>query len=251
MLGLGKLLTERDGTPIARIPNDAQCPDCRYFKTDHPGYIRVTEGFRFSGACTCERDRKAAEELDLGRWRAANLPRHAKQTFENFERRKGTEHMYGAAKRFSRNEGPRVLTIVGGTGAGKTYMTAAIGRSYLLNKRTVRFEHSKNLLDNLRATFNKGNPEEFETKLHWYKSIFLLILDDLGVETGTEWEKSQLWDIIDDRIHRQAHLVITTNQTRDDMADKLDHRIASRVFATREDCGVEVVTTTATDYRVG
>ena len=39
--------------------------------------------------------------------------------------------MYGAAIRFSRNEGPRVLTIVGGTGAGKTYITAAIARSFL------------------------------------------------------------------------------------------------------------------------
>ena len=181
----------------------------------------------------------------------ANLPTHAIQSFENFERREGTEHMYGAAIRYSRNEGPRVLTIVGGTGAGKTYMAAAIARSFLLRGLSVRFEHTKNLLDNLRSTYNSWNDETFESKLHWYKSIGLLILDDLGVETGTEWEKSQVWDIIDDRIHRQSYLVITTNQTRNDMADKLDHRIASRVFATREDCGVEVVTTTATDYRVG
>jgi len=242
MLELGKFLAERDGSPKITIPNEAQCPTCKYFIVDHPAYIRVSANFRFSGACTCERDRKEAEELNKAR---------SRQTFEDFERRPGTEQMYGAAERFSRNEGPRVLTIVGGTGAGKTYMTAAIARRYLLRDRSVRFEHTKNLLDNLRSTFNRSNEEDFETKLQWYKSIYLLILDDLGVETGTEWEKSQLWDIVDDRIHRQAHLVITTNQTRDDMADKLDHRIASRVFATREDCGVEVVTTTATDYRVG
>lgn len=247
---LSKVL-ERDGKPLVTIPNEAQCKKCGYFNVDHPAYIRVSENFRFSGACICERDRLAAEELKKERWRMANLPTHAIQSFENFERREGTEHMYGAAIRYSRNEGPRVLTIVGGTGAGKTYIAAAIARSFLLRGLSVRFEHTKNLLDNLRSTYNSWNDETFESKLHWYKSIGLLILDDLGVETGTEWEKSQVWDIIDDRIHRQSYLVITTNQTRNDMADKLDHRIASRVFATREDCGVEVVTTTATDYRVG
>lgn len=250
MLELSKVL-ERDGKPIVAIPNEAQCPKCKYFITDHPAYLRVSENFRFKGECICERDRLAEEKLKEERWKIANLPTHAIQSFENFERREGTEHMYGAAIRFSRNEGPRVLTIVGGTGAGKTYITAAIARSFLKKGRSVRFEHTKNLLDNLRATFSSRNDEDFESKLHWYKSVGVLIMDDLGVETGTDWEKSQVWDIIDDRIHRQAHLIITTNQTRDDMADKLDHRIASRVFATREDCGVEVVTTTATDYRVG
>ena len=59
---LSKVL-ERDGKPLVTIPNEAQCKKCGYFNVDHPAYIRVSENFRLSGACICERDRLAAEEL--------------------------------------------------------------------------------------------------------------------------------------------------------------------------------------------
>ena len=75
------------------------------------------------------------------------------------------------------------------------------------------------------------------------------MLDDVGAETSTEWRISQLTDLIEYRIQYETPMAVTTNLDRDEMIDKLGPRIGSRLFATNPGLPIELVITTAKDYR--
>ena len=233
------------------LPNSTMCEVCERFKTDDPDYIRLTKGHRFAVACICAKRQEELDRADRRRIAEANMPNdHDPHTFEAWDHGvEGTAEMFGAAHQFARGEGHRVLVMCGGTGAGKSYLLEAIGRYSLGMGRTVRYETSKALLDQLQATYNPENPGTFQGLMDWYQTRSVLLLDDVGAETSTEWRISQLTDIIEKRIQYNRSLVVTTNLDRTEMIDRLGPRIGSRLFATNPNVPVTLVVTTAKDYR--
>ena len=233
------------------LPNSTQCEVCGRFKGDDPDYIRLTQGHRFAVACICAKKEEEQRQADLKRIAEANLPNPSyPHTFETWDREtEGTAEIAGAAHRFARREGPTVLVMVGGTGAGKSHLLEAIGRHALGQGRTVVYETSKSLLDNLQSTYDRDNPETFRSRMDWYQTRGVLLLDDVGAETSTEWRISQLTDLIEHRIQYEKPMAVTTNLDRDEMIDKLGPRIGSRLFATNPGLPIKLVVTTAKDYR--
>ena len=233
------------------LPNSTQCEVCGRFKVDDPDYIRLTQGHRFAVACICAKKEEEQRQADLKRIAEANLPNPSyPHTFETWDREtEGTAEIAGAAHRFARREGPTVLVMVGGTGAGKSHLLEAIGRHALGQGRTVVYETSKSLLDNLQSTYDRDNPETFRYRMDWYQTRGVLLLDDVGAETSTEWRISQLTDLIEHRIQYEKPMAVTTNLDRDEMIDKLGPRIGSRLFATNPGLSIKLVVTTAKDYR--
>ena len=233
------------------LPNSTQCEVCKRFKVDDPDYIRLTKGHRFAVACICAKEKAELDRADRHRIAEANIPNdHDPHTFDAWNHGvDGTAEMFGAAHQFARGEGHRVLVLCGGTGAGKSYLLEAIGRYSLELGRSVRYETSKGLLDQLQATYNPETPGTFQGLLDWYQTRSVLLLDDVGAETSTEWRISQLTDIIEQRIQYNRSLVITTNLDRTEMIDRLGPRIGSRLFATNPNVPVTLIVTTAKDYR--
>ena len=101
----------------------------------------------------------------------------------------------------------------------------------------------------MQATYNPETPGTFQNLMDWYQTRSVLLLDDVGAETSTEWRISQLTDIIEQRIQYNRSLVVTTNLNRTEMIDRLGPRIGSRLFATNPNVPVTLVVTTAKDYR--
>jgi DNA replication protein DnaC len=245
-------------TGIITIPDSAVCRTCRNFLTDHPDFIRVTAGSPFTFhdrstvACSCARDVAERLRAEEKRFRDANLPESGlPHTFETWDHEtEGTSEMFEAALRFAHGQGPTVLVLCGGVGAGKSYMLEAAGR-YLMQTVgcTVRYETSKSLLDNLQSTFSKTNPDIFQDRMDWYQSRSVLLLDDVGAETSTDWRVSQLTDMIEHRLQYGKRLGITTNLDRAEMVERLGDRIGSRLFARNPRVPVSLVVTTARDYR--
>ena len=245
-------------TGIIYIPNSAVCQTCGNFNTDDPDFIRLTASSPFTYnqtstvACTCVRDVEERRRKEEKRFRDANLPESGlPHTFATWDHEtEGTSEMFEAALRFAHGEGPTVLVLCGGVGAGKSYMLEAAGR-HLMDTvgATVRYETSKSLLDNLQSTFSKTNPDIFQDRMDWYQSRSVLLLDDVGAETSTEWRVSQLTDMIEHRLQYGKRLGITTNLDRAEMVERLGDRIGSRLFAGNPRVPVSLVVTTAKDYR--
>jgi DNA replication protein DnaC len=84
------------------------------------------------------------------------------------------------------------------------------------------------LLLSLRESYSKNDTSEGEI-ISKYTEGSLLVLDDLGAEKSTEWSINILYIIIDRRYRDEKKTIITSNLSLDELADKLDDRIASRI----------------------
>lgn len=154
-------------------------------------------------------------------------------TFKNFDARllastseelKETQNAYRTAMKFA-EEPADWLVIAGGTGRGKTRLAAAIGNYRREAGQQAMFVVVPDLLDRLRAAYNPANPRAFDDMFDHVRNVPLLILDDLGSQSGTPWADEKLFQLVNHRYNACLPTVITTNLTIRD----LDGRLASRL----------------------
>ncbi len=117
------------------------------------------------------------------------------------------------------------LVLLGGYGAGKTHLAAAIANYNLDLGRPAMFVIVPDLLDYLRAAFGPASESGVDERLSAIRETPLLILDDLGAHHSTPWAQEKLFQILNHRYNGRLPTVVTTNQRFDD----LDPRIASRL----------------------
>lgn len=251
--------------PREPLPAEGQCPVCNGWDVSHPDVKRIlTERdphnrlmLLIMARCKCASVADVAKRNLEMRWQMANLP-HSKdktltpRTFDNFQALPGTEAMVKAAKNFVDDIPPRILVLAGKPGLGKSHMLEAIGRALLDKGRKVRYEMVSSLLDRLRHTYAEHTESDLFSWLQWYSSQYALLLDDLGMEAGTDWAIEKLTAIIDERLRQGDRTVITTNLGPDALANNLGARLASRLFqANRElnEVKVVVLASSLRDYR--
>lgn len=134
------------------------------------------------------------------------------------------------------------LTLIGGTGVGKTHLAAAAANDRLAVGARVCFAVVPELLDALRASYRDDGEASFEETFDWLKNVDVLILDDLGAHQATEWANEKLYQLCASRYLRLAPTLITTNVA----PESLDPRLASRLMDSQRGT---VLYVKAKDYR--
>ncbi|MDO8611526.1 MAG: ATP-binding protein, partial [Dehalococcoidia bacterium] len=117
------------------------------------------------------------------------------------------------------------LVIAGGSGRGKTRLAAAIGNYRREADPGVLFVIVPDLLDRLRSSFNPQDPRAYDDVFEQVRNVPLLILDDLGSQTGTPWAEEKLFQLLNYRYNACLPTVITTSLT----VKEMDARLASRL----------------------
>ena len=105
----------------------------------------------------------------------------------------------------------------GGVGTGKSYCAACIGNALMEREVYVRMTNFALILNDLAATFEGRN--EYIESLCRYP---LLIIDDFGMERGTEYGLEQVYSVIDSRYRSRRPLIVTTNLTLDELQHPQD-----------------------------
>ena len=117
------------------------------------------------------------------------------------------------------------LVLLGGYGAGKTHLAAAITNYNIDLSRPAIFVVVPDLLDHLRAAFGPTSESGIDERLDNIRETPLLVLDDLGAHHSTPWAQEKLFQILNHRYNSRMPTVITTNQR----LEELDPRVASRL----------------------
>src|SRR5260370_41930468 len=89
----------------------------------------------------------------------------------------------------------------------------------------VFFAVVPDLLDHLRATFAPGSDVSYDNLFETVKTSSLLILDDLGTQSSTQWAQEKLFQILNHRYTMNLPTVITTNEP----IGKLDEHLRARL----------------------
>ncbi len=120
------------------------------------------------------------------------------------------------------------LLFVGGTGLGKTFLSACIARSVADRGYSVLYESSAHLFAKLeQAKFTPS--EEARREAEKFTACDLLILDDLGTEMPGQFVTAALYSLLNDRILAGKSMVISTNLNVDELARRYSPQIASRL----------------------
>ena len=127
---------------------------------------------------------------------------------------------------FSQNSGN--LLFIGGTGLGKTFLSACIARSVADRGYSVLYETATHLFNKLEQA--KFNPSE-ETRLEAAKltACDLLIVDDLGTEMPGQFVTAALYSLLNDRLLAGKPMVISTNLNVEEIHRRYSPQIASRL----------------------
>jgi DNA replication protein DnaC len=134
------------------------------------------------------------------------------------------------------------LLIKGGFGCGKTHLAAAIANYCLEHGRPVLLKTVPDLLDHLRATYAPSSSMAYDESFEQVRTAGILVLDDLGTESGTPWAQEKLFQIFNYRYNARLPTVITTNHELEEIALRLRSRLADPDIT-------RIVSITAPDFR--
>ena len=153
---------------------------------------------------------RAAIEFDFG--------------FETFGEMKLCE-MLNAAKDFIRDmaigAAPRWVSLLGLSGTGKTHLARGISRFFKANA-SVYIDPGTGAHLGRRGGFIGWRKVVDHLARTWF-----VALDDIGAERASDFSVSKLGQIIDARLGKWT--VITCNFAREQIAEHMDVRIASRL----------------------
>lgn len=223
----------------------ASCPE-------HGSYqSRNLIGRIWSNCSQCEAARRAEEEADTAKaqqrvaderrrsmlGRAAIPERFIGRTFDNYkaatdQQRRALTMMRDYAERFEVNrKAGQGLILSGKPGTGKSHLAGAVLQALL--GRDVLYATCLDLIRMVRETWRKESPKSEREVLAYLGNLDLLVIDEMGVQYGTEGEQTIMFDVLDMRYRSVKPSILLTNQNSEGLKGYLGERTFDRL---RETC---------------
>ena len=120
------------------------------------------------------------------------------------------------------------LLFNGGTGLGKTFLSASIAREVAAKGYSVAYESAAHLFQKMEN--HRFRPDEqTEQDMRKLTECDLLIIDDLGTELPGNFVTAALYTILNDRLLAGKPMVVSTNLTIDEIGQRYSPQIRSRL----------------------
>lgn len=116
------------------------------------------------------------------------------------------------------------LLLWGGVGTGKSFFAGCIANALMEQKVPVCMTNFAHVVNELNSSFSGQN--KVVDRLCRYP---LLIIDDFGMERGTEYALEQVYNIVDSRYRSRKPLIVTTNLTLDEIRHPQD-TVHARIY---------------------
>ena len=218
-----ELLNER-GYPADYLEDIYSCPKCK------------DTGFIGSAMCSCltqEYNRQLTSEL-------STLLKNNDERFESFdlslygEAREAMSIVFDTCREYAASFSERSMNLLfqGGTGLGKTFLSACIARVVAQNGHSVCYDTAASALEAFELKKFARDAETAEnaaTRVERMLECELMILDDLGTEMLTQISISALYTLINTRLVEGKKTIISTNLTDAELARRYTPQICSRI----------------------
>lgn len=120
------------------------------------------------------------------------------------------------------------LVFGGVTGTGKSHLALAVAQA-VLRRGTAMYMDAAELIRRVRATWRRDSPQSEESIMALLSRLDLLVIDEVGVQRGTDDEKATLTDIINRRYSEMRPTILLTNLPGEDLVSLLGPRVMSRL----------------------
>jgi len=201
-----------------------ECPQCTRIKRDK----RIKE-----------RDKQEAKEREQRKWAAkigsAAIPERFKnRTLESYvAKTSGQQKALAFATEYAENfdlvlKQGRSAIFVGKVGTGKTHLAIGIALSIMQQQRSALFVTVQRLIRRVKDSWH--TKEETESQVvDVFASPDLLVLDEVGVQFGSEFEKQVLFDVLNTRYENRKPSILLSNIPKEQLSDYLGERVTDRL----------------------
>lgn len=202
--------------------------------------------------CACYKTELSRAILEETGIELQTLPKFETANFSVFDKniRDDIQTFYSKMESYSKKlsmSDKKIITLTGGTGVGKTYLTQCVVSNALKNGAFTIFTTAFNL-NNDMLKYHCSPLEGKEEVLEPYIACDLLVIDDFGSENIlNNVTREYLYLIINERLAANKNTIITTNLNLQQIRDVYDERIFSRLANTRTSALLEIP---GTDIRV-
>lgn len=223
-----KNILKKNGYSEDALDIQYTCPACK------------DTGFIGSRRCKCHNELlKDIERAELAKiapiddctFDTFDIQYYPQQVMENgISPRDKAEKIKNSCRKYAANfttASPNVM-FMGGTGLGKTHLSLAIANVVINRGYSVVYGTAQNILSDLQKE-NFGRDDDIR---YYEKAVLgcdLLILDDLGTEFKSAYTVACLYNIINSRLSAKLPTIISTNFTAEELEEKYDQRITSRI----------------------
>ncbi|MFE1574296.1 ATP-binding protein [Comamonas odontotermitis] len=219
----------------------AMCPTCR---------AESEEAEKREREAAAAAARRSSHIARLGR---AGIPeRFHDRTLENFEvenegQRKALDFALDYTADIEKTlKSGRSAVFIGKPGTGKTHLAIGIGRKAMqVQKADVLFITVMRAIRSIKDTWAKDSEQSESQAIEALVAPDLLILDEVGVQYGSDFEKNMLFDVLNDRYEKRRPTIFLSNLNKQEVAAYLGERVMDRL---REDGGA-VIPFTWDSYR--
>lgn len=176
----------------------------------------------------------AAERRHLSMLDGARIPaRFRGRSFDNFvastdEQRHALTVARDYAETFAEHARKGTgLIFAGRPGTGKSHLAGAILQALLSTE--VRYCTCMDLIRSVRETWRRDSERSEAQILSYFERLDLLVIDEVGMQYGTDGEQTILFDVLDRRYREVRPTVILTNQDRAGFAGFVGERTFDRL----------------------
>lgn len=228
-----KELMRQNGYPEDYMDAKYSCPVCRdtsYVEID--GKSVYCDCFiNLLKECACDEINKLSP-LSLSTFDTFDLEYYPKDAGEGISPFLQMSRIFKYCERYAKDfsQYSRSILMRGATGLGKTHLSLAIANELLQKGFYVVYVSAPSVLSKLENSHFDFNSKEEEQILRTLSDCDLLIIDDLGTEFSSQYTKSTVYNIFNNRLLKNKPSIINTNLTIRELESAYSQRFVSRVI---------------------
>lgn len=123
----------------------------------------------------------------------------------------------------------RSLLMLGLPGTGKTHLSIGIAIQIMREGHTAVFCTASRMFRSIKDTYSKKSEKTESDAVAIYTQCDLLIIDEVGVQRGSDYERDTLFDVINERYENLRPTIILSNLTIEEAKAYLGERVFDRL----------------------